>query len=308
MDTGRDMGRDRDRDTNTHRKCRRRRKWRPPFPEHVTARRRRAAGLPWLRVPSAASLLPSFPPSVPPSRRGAAAPPCTTFGRVAGVRRRRSSSAAAASSAPSISREGASSSPASSSRCPRGHGAAREPVQESQAEQQGAELGERAGGAPVGGWACRGRGAGREKRPSAAVMWQYGGGSGSRDGGLRAPLPARTGRDAERGRGGANPVTERRCRGPGGSAAEDPRGAVGKGRKPLRRGPGICRFHPCLFRREPSASSVLEEGRLKNAMYNVAIHKPGLAKDWGSLYGECYVENCRDTALKKPNQSLHSFS
>ncbi|EOB01165.1 hypothetical protein Anapl_04778 [Anas platyrhynchos] len=32
-----------------------------------------------------------------------------------------------------------------SSRRPRGHGAAREPVQESEAEQQGAELGERAG-------------------------------------------------------------------------------------------------------------------------------------------------------------------
>lgn len=51
-----------------------------------------------------------------------------------------------------------------SSRCPCGHGAAREPVQESQAEQQGAELGERAGGAPGGRWACGGRGAGRKQR------------------------------------------------------------------------------------------------------------------------------------------------
>lgn len=60
------------------------------------------------------------------------------------------------------------------------------------------------------------------------------------------------------------------------------------------RGPGGS--IPALFRREPSASSVLEEGRLKNALYNVAIHKPGLAKDWSSLYGGCYVENCRDRA------------
>lgn len=167
-------------------------------------------------------------------------------------------------------------------------------MQESQAEQQGAELGERAGGAPVGRWACRGRGAGSKKRPRTVLMWQWAQREPAR--GAPCAAAARAGRDAGRGRGGASghgaaAPGPRGLRGPGA-----PRGGPGQGRKPLRRGPGICRFHPCLFRREPSASSFLEGGRLKNAMYNVAIHKPGLAKDWGSLYGGCYVENCRDRA------------
>lgn len=79
-------------------------------------------------------------------------------------------------------------------------------MQESQAEQQGAELGERAGsGAPVGRWACGGERRGKEeaaeRRGDVAV-----GGCGRRDGELPAPLPAaRPGRvrgDAGRAGGG----------------------------------------------------------------------------------------------------------
>lgn len=55
---------------------------------------------------------------------------------------------------------------------------------------------------------------------------------------------------------------------------------MGKGRKTLRRGPGVWGFRPCLFRREPSAPPAFwKKEDFKNAMYNVAIHKAGLAKD-----------------------------
>lgn len=175
-------------------------------------------------------------------------------------------------------------------------------MQESQTEQQGAELGERAGsGAPVGRWwACGGAGRGRaeregrkqaskqaaERRGDVAV-----GGCGRRDGELPAPLPgARPGaceggcgagrrRLLRAGRRGPRPLTEGPRGLPEGSVVTEPGGGdaagcarspyrcagvpslpsgrrglpVGKGRKPLRRGPGVWGFRPCLFRREPSA-------------------------------------------------------
>lgn len=138
----------------------------------------------------------------------------------------------------------------------------------------------------------RGQGSGEEAAPSAGVMWQWaaaGAGTGAPGAAAR-----RAGRDAGRGRGGASPVTERQRRGQRGRGA--PRGGCREGQEAPAESTGLCRLHPCLFRRKPSASSFLEEGRLKNAMYNVAIHKPGLARDWGSLYSGCYVENCRDWA------------
>lgn len=71
----------------------------------------------------------------------------------------------------------------------------------------------------------RGQGRGEEeaaeRRGDVAV-----GGSGSRDGGLRAPLPARAGRGAGRGARRCEPGHGAAAPGPEGSAAGEPRGAA----------------------------------------------------------------------------------
>lgn len=145
---------------------RRQRKWRRPTAASTPRARHGAAhvGLPFPTAP------PSLPLLFPPPSRRVAAPPCATHGTAAGggssfVRIEHQRAPCVFALPPSLH-------PTS-----RGHGAAREPVQESEAEQQGAELGERAGR-----WACGGVGRGEEGDVAKAPRR-----CGGQAGGCRAP-------------------------------------------------------------------------------------------------------------------------
>lgn len=179
---------------------RRQRKWRRPTAASTPRARHGAAhvGLPFPTAP------PSLPLLFPPPSRRVAAPPCATHGTAAG---------GGGSSFVRIEHQRAPcvfALPPSLHPTSRGHGAAREPVQESEAEQQGAELGERAGS-----WACGGVGRGEEERRETWPRLR-----GDVAARLGAAVP-RSGRDGE-SRARAGPLPERPRAPSGGIAAVSP--------------------------------------------------------------------------------------